>query len=367
MKFKYLINYKLCFLLLLLPLGNSYGQLSLSAYLNSYYDDNIFNNYTAVSDFVNYFSPSVGYDIETEQNNFEFYYLGGIGFYNENQNKNFTTHKFGMVETYLFSEEGNPLNIGANYTQRQNRDDYTIYDFTQLSFYANYSQSLNEYNRIIGGYIFNKNDYKSFSVFSHLENKIFLKGAFNFDNNLALLGGVEFDNKNYLETLTEENSINSSSQLSFYFQAGLPITPSTGLSGFLSYRKNFSDGSRVTESGDYVLYEEEIFNDIYSSEGYEVGSTISQLITPTILFKAEINYESSYFPGLPIALADGTNLSNQREDDKYSFGSSIDFNLSSILSGFNLLLNWNYIKNNSNDYYYNFDNNLFSISIEWGF
>ena len=167
--------------------------------------------------------------------------------------------------------------------------------------------------------------------------------------------------------MTEENSMNSGSQLNFYFQAGFPITPSTGLSGFLSYRKKFSDGSRVTESGDYVLYEEEIFNDIYASEGYEIGSAISQLITPTILFKAEISYETNYFPGLPVALSDGTDLNIQREDDKYSFGSSIDFNLSPIISGLTLMLNWNYIKNNSNDYYYNFDNNLFSLSIEWGF
>lgn len=366
MKFKQL-NYKLSFLLLFLPLGNSYGQLSFSAYLNSYYDDNIYNNYTAVSDFVNYFSPSIGYDIETERNNFEIYYLGGVGIYNENQNKNFFTHKIGLVETYLLSEEGNPLNIGANYTQRQNRDDYTIYDFTQLSFYANYSQSMDESDRIIGGYIFNKNDYKSFPVFSHLENKIFLKGTFNFDNNLAILSGVEFDNKNYLETSTEENSMNSNSQLNFYFQAGYPMTNRTGLSVFSSYRKNFNDGSRISETGEYILYEEEIFNDIYSSEGYEIGAAISQLITPTIFFKAEISYETNYFPGLPAALSDGTNLNLQREDEKYSIGTSIDFNLSSIISGLALLTQWNYIKNNSNDYYYNFDNNIFSISIEWGF
>lgn len=98
-----------------------------------------------------------------------------------------------------------------------------------------------------------------------------------------------------------------------------------------------------------------------------MGGAISQLITPSILAKAEISYEMNYFTGLPVALSDGTNLDIQREDKKISFGTSVDFNLSSIVGGLSLMLNLNYINNNSNDYYYNFDNSLFSISSQWEF
>lgn len=257
MKIKYLNTItRLLFFALLLLTGNIYGQLSFSAYFNGYYDDNIFNNYTSVSDFVTYYSPSAAYDFESLRNNFELYYSGGYGGYNENPDKNFLLHKFGLVETYLFSEDDNPFNIGVNYTLRRNKDDYIVYDFNQLSLYANYNCGINETDRIIGGYIFNKNDFKSFQVFSHLENKFFLKGIFNFNNKTSLLGGVEFDYKNYLEETTEENSTNTNSQLSFYLQAGYPLTESTGLSLFSSYRNNLNEGSRITNSGDYVLYEE---------------------------------------------------------------------------------------------------------------
>ena len=150
-----------------------HAQIYLLTSVEGYYDDNIFNNYLNASDFVNSFSGEIGYDIESEQNNFELYYIGFFNRYYEYEDKSTTIHKVGAVNTYLFSEYDNPLNVGINYTIRNNKEDYYIYDFNQISAYANYMHSVSESNKIQLGVIGNRIDYENFSLFSHYSLKPF--------------------------------------------------------------------------------------------------------------------------------------------------------------------------------------------------
>ena len=150
------------FLLLLIAFLNSEvkSQFYLTADVEGYYDDNIFNNYLNASDFINAFTGELGYDFETEQNNLEFYYTGFFNQYYEYADKSTVIQKFGIVNTYLFSEYDNPLNIGLNYSFRINKEAYNIYDFSQVSAYANYMHSLSESNKLQIGLIGNRIDYK---------------------------------------------------------------------------------------------------------------------------------------------------------------------------------------------------------------
>ena len=78
---------------------NLQAQFYLTADVEGYYDDNIFNNYLNSSDFINAFSGELGYDFETEQNNFEIYYTGFFNRYYEYADKSTTIHKFSVVNT----------------------------------------------------------------------------------------------------------------------------------------------------------------------------------------------------------------------------------------------------------------------------
>ena len=113
---KRIIGFLQCLVLLIVVSGfDTQAQFYLTADVEGYYDDNIFNNYLNASDFINAFSGELGYDFETEQNNFEIYYTGFFNRYYEYTDKSTNIHKFGAVNTYLFSEYDNPLNIGINY------------------------------------------------------------------------------------------------------------------------------------------------------------------------------------------------------------------------------------------------------------
>jgi len=343
------------------------AQFYLTADVEGYYDDNIFNNYLNESDFINAFTGELGYDIETEQNNFEIYYTGFLNRYYEYADKSTTIHKFGAVNTYLFSENDNPLNIGINYTVRINKEDYYIYDFNQISAYANYMHSISESNKIQLGVIGNRIDYENFTLFSHYQLKAFLRSINSFESRTSITAAAEIDQKIYIEKMQSEGLADEVLQAKLYLQVGQGITDDLGLSAYAFFRNNLSGGNRYFNTVDYIYYEEELFNDIYSNEGIETGLTLSYLFLPNIMGKISGRYEIRNYTDLPAADEEGNELEELRKDNQFSAGASLEFGLSEVLSGLYLSLNYNYIKNISNDYYYDYNNQIYAITLGFDF
>jgi hypothetical protein len=61
------------FLLVFSLFKETNAQLTLELSSNNYYDDNIYNNYYKVDDFVNGITFGSGYDINSSNNNFQKY------------------------------------------------------------------------------------------------------------------------------------------------------------------------------------------------------------------------------------------------------------------------------------------------------
>jgi len=346
---------------------NILAQFYFAGDIEGYYDDNIFNNYLNASDFINSFSGEIGYDFETEQNIFDIYCIGYLNRYFEYQDKSSTLLKFGLVNTYLFLEYDNPLNVGLNYTTRINKEDYYIYDYKMISAYANYMHSISESNKIQPGIIGNKIDYENFSIFSNYQFKAFLRSINSFESRTSITIAAEIDQKLYVEKSQSPDYPNSLLQAQFFLQVGQGITENLGMSVYGFYKKNLSGGNRYITSLDYIYYEEELFNDIYSSEGIETGLTLSYLFLPNFIGKFSTRYEISDYTNLPIADEEGNELDEFRKDNQFSFGAAFEIGLGEMLNGLYLSMNYNYFKNSSNDYYYNYQNNLFAVTLGFGF
>ncbi len=357
---------KILILLLLIFADKSFSQLSLSTKFQSYYDDNIYNNYSKISDVINSFSLGSAYDFESEFNNLQIYYMGNFSYYQENYFKSSNSHKIGIVDTYLFSKNDNPLNIGVNYSFRNNRDDFTIYDFNLLSLYANYRQTIAGTNSLLIGYLFNYINYKNFSGFSYNENKAFIKFNTSFSSKTSLMAGIEFDNKSYIEKYNDPTITNNTNQLNGFVQISQDIGESTSLGAYFQKRNNLTTGTRYLSTNEYVYYEEEIFNDIYSNDGYETGISLSQLIGSSAMISIQGIFTKRNFSNLPVASPDGYSLNILREDKQYGFGAEIKVDLGFIFDDLIGSLNYNYINNQSNDYYYKYNNQIISAGIEWG-
>ncbi len=340
-----------------------YSQISLSSKFYNYYDDNIYNNSLKTSDFVNSLYLGSAYDIESSANNLQFYYTANFTYYQKNIFKSSNSQKFGIVNTYLLAEDDNPLNAGVNYSFRKNRDEFSIFDFNQISAYANYSHTLWEGSFLLAGYLFNRNSYESFSSFSHYEHKMFAKLQLGFETKTTFMFGAEGDIKNYIEKQTEPSSSNNTSQMKFYLHAAQSIAEYTGLSGYLLYRKSLNTGTRYISSDEFIYYEEELFNDVYSNDGYETGITFTHLFSDYVSAKFEILYQINDYLSLPAATIEGYEFEELRKDKQYAFGAELRASLNEFIGGLNAAVTWNYIRNNSNDEFYNYDNNIIAFSL----
>lgn len=362
-----LLTYLLVQLLFTAPLSQKvFAQVSFETNTENYYDDNIYNNSYKVDDFVNSFSLNSGYNFESEFNNLQFYYMGNVSYYQKNIFKTSNSHKIGAVNTYLFSEYDNPMNVGINYTWRNNREYFAVFDFNQLSAYANYRQSIGENNYILFGYVFNKNNYENFSLFSHYEHKSFIRGIISFKTETTLTLGLMYNIKKYIDDISGSSSANSNSQLGISANISQSIDVYTGISGYASYRKNLTDGTRYINNDDFIFYEEEIFNDLYSNDGYELGIALVRYLSAAILTKAEFVYSKRNFSNIPVPDAEGYDTDILRKDDHIAGAFAVEFYLNGLIRGMSLELSWNYIHNKSNDLFYNYDNNLLSVGLNWG-
>ena len=131
-------HFVLSLFLTILFFKSTLAQFNLYTYYQGIYDDNIFNTSEKVSDFINSISFGTAYNFESEFNNVHLYYEGNLNYFQTTKSKSFDSHRIGLVETHLFSIDDNPLNAGVNYSFRNNRDEYEVYDFDQISAYVNY-------------------------------------------------------------------------------------------------------------------------------------------------------------------------------------------------------------------------------------
>lgn len=360
---KTIIFYSALFILIISAKANA--QFNLYTYYQGVYDDNIFNTSEEISDFINSFSFGSAYNFESDFNNVQLYYEGSLNLFQTTTAKSFNTHRIGLVETHLFSVDDNPLNAGINFSIRNNRDEFEVYDFDQISAYINYRHSVSESDYILPGYIFNRNNYKNFTLFSHNEHRLFLTWISNFKSQTSLTLNAEYLIKQYFEEYNFAGYLNEASQIKLRANIGQSIGDLTGLSGYITYRKNLSDGSRYLISDSLVYYEEEIFNDIYSYDGIETGLGLIHYFGEKLELSLEGKYLIRNYSSLPAVDRTGAELNDMREDKQFGFGVGLTYDLSSLISGFSLSANWNYFKNTSNDYYYKYSNQIISFSLDY--
>jgi hypothetical protein len=354
-------------LMAILSLGSAQAQFKFYTYYQGIYDNNIFNTNDNVSDYVNSFSFGSAYNVESEFNNIQLYYEGSLNLFQTTTSKSFNMHRIGLVETHLFSIDDNPLNAGINYSFRNNKDEYEVYNIDQISAYINYRHSIGESDFILPGYIFNRNNYKNFSLFSHNEHKIFLSWISNYETQTSLSLNAEYSLKQYFAEYDFVGYLNLATQLKLKANVGQSLSEMTGISGYAIYRANLSDGSRYMISDSLLYYEEEIFNDIYSYDGIEIGLGFKHYFSEKVELSLEAKYLIRDYSSLPAVDRNGIELTVTREDKQFGFGAGLDYDISELINGFSISATWNYFKNNSNDYYYKYSNQIISFSLDYDF
>jgi hypothetical protein len=364
----------------MLLISSSHAQFSAEATVMSMYDDNVNNSYLHIADKITELSFKAGYDWENEQSNTQVFYLGALDYFGAITDRTFHTHSFGATYSNQFDEENETLfNTGATYGVRVGRGDYTLYDFRQLSAYANIKHYLAE--RVMGkaSYSFRSVTFPELADFDYSEHYGFLQGTFFLPTNTTLILEADLGTKIY-STPNYDSTTQSGSQGSGYgrrrigsastpsvtqliglARVGQSIVEGTGLSLTSSYQLNVQKESRYLTSDYGTISDDELFDDHYGYEGLRTSLMLTQLLPADIRVRITGSLQNRSYTERPAYDVDGNQVAATREDTRKIV--TIQFDKQFEALGISLGISYDYIVNRSNDLFYNYTNNALTARV----
>lgn len=341
-----------------------YAQFEVSSEFYRYSDDNIYNSALKVSDNIYNTALNGAYNFSSDKNTFQVYNQNSVNYYQENIGTSSFFRKYGIADNLQLSDVSQ-LNLGINYSIKNNRDVFTLLDFTQMSTYGNMRYSFSESDVLTAGYIYYYNNFNNFSLFSNSVHKTFLRFNSSFETETSIMLSCDLSAKLYSAELG--NPASQAYQLNLYAQVGQSVAENTGLSFYFQLKSNLSNTTRSFVYDNTLFYQDELFNDVFSNEGYETGISFTKLFSSTLGLKAELVYSNRDYSMLPVLDYDGNTIAASRIDNQFGIGLEMQKDLSTYIQSLSAHVNWNYLYNNSNDAFYKYDNLLFSVGLDYAF
>ncbi len=369
-------NAKIIFLFLLLTQvifsGDVFSQWNFSLLTNQEFNSNPFRSVAPTSDFISTYELG----IEKEFNSFSILYYGSYNTFRTATDINYYWHQGG-----IYSKTENRI-IGAYFEQRINKEANNYFDYQNYSTYM--KNSFNFLNlKWNTGINFNYMNYTNLSDFNNWIISLSSSSSKSFQTKTTLIGAFTFNYKGFKDfssftdslsggNTTQYNSDNVNvSQIEFNGRVAQSIFDNTGLAFNFNVKKIISGsgfGASLFEStyGDMELYDDPI-----SQEGFSVGAMLTQVFSNKIIFKLRYFYYYKSYPSQgvyhseteydkDILRIDNQNQLSSSLTKTFYFGNSME-------SAVDLSLNLYLINNSSNSYYYNYENKLFSVSLNYQF
>lgn len=344
--------------------NNLNAQLDISSEFYRYSDDNIYNSALKVSDNIYNTSLNGVYNFKSEKNTLQLFNQNSMNYYQENIETSSLFNKFGLADNFQISDV-TQINLGINYSLKNNRDVFTLLDYSQISAFGNMRFSFSETDILTAGYIYYFTSFKNFSLFSNTVHKTFLRFNSSFESETSIILSSDISAKLYPAELG--NPASEAYQVNLFAQVGQSVAENTGMSLYFQLRNNLSQVTRTFYYDNTLFYQDELFNDVFSNEGYEIGFTFTKLFSQAFGLKGEVSYSNREYSMLPALDFDGNTIAQARIDNQFGIGVEVQQDLSAYLNDLTAHLNWNYLINKSNDRLYKYDNQLLSIGLDYGF
>lgn len=346
-----------------------------------FYDDNPLRQNDGSEEYIN--SVQTRLDFKPFNREFYIFYSGGYDAFKNINDRNYQNHYFGF--NYAFSSsDSSEENIftGINYALKKGTSDYAVYDFTQLTAFANGNFYLSDDQLISAGY---RTAYKNFpDLYNliHVENLVSLGYSRFFESGTGLFLQAVAGNKNYssdqlLQSVTgmgmrgKGRFMNSSksvnvAQLRSSVKISQSVFEKTGLSVYYLNRTNLTKTKQNFLSTELIYSDDsELWDDPYGFQGNEAGLELTQILPYNLTAKFSVDYSNRHYLN---NAADSLGLT-QRIDNKTEIwgGLSKSFNSLSFIESLELGIEYMYIINRSNTEFFDYRNNLFQLSLQLGF
>jgi len=391
-------------IILLLYVQASSAQFVKTIDISSGYDDNVYRSPEEIDEIVT--DLSLNLDYQPKESDINLYYNGSYLMYNELNKRNFYMNGLGFNMIKALDEEAyKNFYLGADWTFRKNGDDYNYYDYNQIYAYTNLSFNLG-WIFIRTGYNYRYRNYSNFSDLSNNRHYGFIQLNKSFQTRTTIILESDIGHKsfagqnttiasgssgNYSDegqnrgfgrgpdinipvqetTTTTVSDIPSLSQAVFLARIAQSLHTKIGI--YIQYRKQISltDETSYVNSDNYYQ-DEELFDDPFSYESDVYSSQLTWMMPWQMKIQiggafgvknyiSEIAFES---------IVDTVGLAGIREDEEQSiyvnFTKTFYMNKRWINS-LRFTINYGYIHNESNSYWYNYKNAVINSGMQWTF
>jgi hypothetical protein len=355
----------------------AFAQFTVETNYGTILDDNIDNNYLHISDRIASGSLKTGYGWSSEQTEIGLFYTGSINYYSQIIDRSFYTHRMNFDYERRFGEEdASTFTASTGFSTRLDRGDYTIYDHQIYDGTLQLQHFFTEMLKGEGVYAFNYVRFSELPVFNYTEHVLSTEGAAYFSTKTTLIaraniGMKKYSSANYDLTTASSGmgrgrnksskSTPSVTQLIGIVKVGQSIFENTGLSFTAQYQWNIQKESRYLSSEYDNISDDAIFDDHYGYEGLQLSGMLTQVISSDIRIRLVGSIQNKLYSNLAAYdLADNI-ISGQRSDTRTTM--SLQFTKEFESLGITLNATYDYIVNDSNDSFYHYTNNAFSIGL----
>jgi hypothetical protein len=362
----------------------SSGQLTTQVEMSAYHDNNIFLSPIPVSDLVSLFNLNLRYQPETA--NLSFFYNGNMLLYRQQQTYNSTLHYGGLDYFKTFgNSDKNSLYLGSALTLKSNQATYDTYNYQQFYLYANLRYLFNTFI-FKTGYNFRYRNYSNYNEISNTRHYLFAQINKSFDSGTSVLVETDLGYKQY----PNQGSIYSAAlgrgkgrnqtlqpsglnytQIILLTRFSQSLHPKIGLN--LQYRKQIDPvkDQKMISAVDYTQ-NDELYDDPFSYESNELSSQLTWILP--LRFKlvtygkyATKSYHNQAAYTSPVdEIGEGKDRFDHRQSVSLAIYKNIYVNKNWVKS-VQFMVNYRYIKNDSNSYWYRYTNGIYYFDVSWRF
>lgn len=391
-KFEYIVLIFMSWVLLGWHAASAQTRFSISQVTG--YDQNIFRNYLEASDWVNQTALNFQHEFQIRQAPLRVSYSGDLNLFYDYRDRMSHAHQIGL-ESVLNLNEQLRFQFGALGQLRKFTPDFEIYDYQTLAAYAQLHVQSWQTTPIQLGYRFRQRDYQNLSELSYQEHQGFIQIKHFFPTRTTFIGELNFGQKKYADLQTTATTVVvtpkipgrswgkrygmggsmmpsdttimaynmtalQAQRVSLSLKLAQSLFSKTGLS--LEYVRQFEpeNNIRYLTGMDYSYSkDDELYDDPYAYSSHGLDMTLTQILPwqSTLKMFASLTGKSYLYS----IASDSTLSQNQpnesRTDQQQVIGMvwQKNFKINRGLKSIAFFASVNYLANESNDRYFDFE------------
>jgi hypothetical protein len=171
-------------------------------------DQNAFQNYEAISDFIIEPSATISYSRSWKNSRIRGFYEGGYAHFQEYGQRVFQTHYGGLALHQVLGESGSTLSAGIQSGLRANHDSiYAYYDYGHQIAYLNWRQVWTSRGMTLAGFWGQQRRYRQIPEFNFQELRFFLQQNLFFRSRTTVIGRIQLGTKRFLESRVDNRLV----------------------------------------------------------------------------------------------------------------------------------------------------------------